>query len=446
MPHRFQVGLIGWIVGFASSIDSSALPQAAEEFGVSRVTESLATGLFLIAFGVGSLIAGPFSEEFGRNPVYIFNLIIFMIFTMAAGLAPNIGAQLTFRFFAGFFGSTPLTCAGGSLSDLFTPKERVIAFPLFATSAFIGPMFGPVVGGFVAQSHTLTWRWTEWITLIITGCILVSIALFQPETYSPILLKYKAQLLREATGDDRFVAAIEVRADTFGLRVRRALYRPFLFLIREPIIVLFGLYLSVVYIVLFGFLDGYDFIFGETYGLSQGLTGLAFLGIAIGVVSSASLVPLMYHWYCRALARAQTDSVTALPPELRLWWAMIGAPVMPVSLFWLGWTARPDISVWSPLAATVGFGFSTLCIFISCYQYLIDCYEVFAASALASATVLRYLVCGGMVVVGIPMYSNLGVHWALTIMGALSAVMVPVPFLFYRYGEKIRGWSKFAVD
>lgn len=41
------------MVGFASSVDSAALPQAAKEFGVSEVTESLATGLFLIGFGCG---------------------------------------------------------------------------------------------------------------------------------------------------------------------------------------------------------------------------------------------------------------------------------------------------------------------------------------------------------------------------------------------------------
>ena len=136
------MGCIGWIVGFGSSIDSGALPQAAEDLGVSEITESLATALFLIAFGCGGLIAGPFSEEFGRNPVYIANLLLFMIFIIASGLAPNIGAQLVFRIIAGFFGSTPLTCAGGSVSDLFNQRERVLTFPIFAVAAFIGPMMG----------------------------------------------------------------------------------------------------------------------------------------------------------------------------------------------------------------------------------------------------------------------------------------------------------------
>ena len=139
--------------------------QAAADFGVSEVTESLATGIFSIGFGVGALFAGPVSETLGRNPVYIATLSLYMIFIMASVLAPYIGAQLAFRFIAGCFSATPLVCAGGSLSDLWNPMERIYAFPIFATAAFMGPVLGPVVGGFVGESPLVSWRWCQWITL-----------------------------------------------------------------------------------------------------------------------------------------------------------------------------------------------------------------------------------------------------------------------------------------
>ena len=107
---------------------------------------------------------------------------------MASGLAPNIGAQLAFRFIAGCFAATPLVCAGGSISDLFNPMERVYAFPIFANAAFMGPVLAPVVGGFIGQSSRVSWRWTEWITLIISGFVLFLVISFQPETYAPVLL------------------------------------------------------------------------------------------------------------------------------------------------------------------------------------------------------------------------------------------------------------------
>ena len=286
---------IGFVVGFASAIDSAALPQAARQFGVSEVTESLATGLYLVGLGIGALYAGPVSETVGRNPVYIVSLFIYMIWIMAAGLAPNISSQLIFRFLAGFFGSTPLTCAGGSLSDLWDPMERVYTFPVFANAAFMGPILGPVLGGFIGESNAVSWKWCEWVTLIMSGLILGLVVLFQRETYAPVLLKWKASHLRKLTGDDRYVAEVEIRADPFRTRLLHALYRPFLLTAREPIIILFALYITVVYIILFTFLDGYTYVFGETYGFSQGITGLAFLGIGTGLCVASLLVPLIHH-------------------------------------------------------------------------------------------------------------------------------------------------------
>jgi multidrug resistance protein len=443
--RSFNIASIGWVVGFASSIDSAALKQAAEEFGVSEVAESLATGLFLIGFGSGALFAGPISETVGRNPVYIITLSIYMVFIMASGLAPNIGAQLAFRFLAGFFGSTPLTCAGGSISDLWSPMERVYAFPVFATAAFMGPIFGPIVGGFIGQSSHISWRWTEWVTLIISGAVLILVVFFQPETYAPILLKWKANHLRKLTGDERYRAEVEVRDETFMHRLGHSLYRPLLLTAREPIIMLVALYLIVIYIILFTFLDGYTFIFTETYGFSQGLTGLAFIGIGIGLFCACLLVPLVYVRAHRDLKKVQEQGGTRLAPEFRLWYAMIGAPAIPASVLIMAWTSYPHISYWVPLAASVLFGFGILCVFISCYQYIIDGYEAYSASALASVTLIRYVAAGGMVEVAIPMYKNLGVHWTLTILGCISVLLVPIPYAFFRFGPKIRAKSKYAI-
>lgn len=146
--YTLLIAKVGLIVGFASSVDSAAAPQAAEEFGVSSVVESMATAMYLLGFGLGAPFAAPLSETFGRNPVYIGTMTLFMVFVMASALAPNIGAQLVFRLFAGLFGSTPLTCAGGSISDMWNAIERTAMFPVFANAAFWGPILGssrPVV-------------------------------------------------------------------------------------------------------------------------------------------------------------------------------------------------------------------------------------------------------------------------------------------------------------
>lgn len=234
----------------------------------------------------------------------------------------------------------------------------------------------------------LEWQWVEWVTLCISGGILASIVLLQPETYPSTLLRWRAAHLRKITGDDRFRASVEVRDETFLDRLKRALVRPFILLLREPIVLLFGLYLTVVYIILFTFLNGYTFIFGQTYGFSVGITGLSFLGIVVGLCCASLLIYPIYKSYCKALRKAEEEGHDSVPPEIRLRFAMYGAPAVPISMFWMGWTAYPQISCWSPLIASVMFGFGILCIFISSYQYLIDAYGLQAASALAAVTLV----------------------------------------------------------
>lgn len=69
--YTFLIGATGFIVSGAAAFDTPATPQAAEYFGVSQEIALLATTLYMIALGLGSMVSAPFSETVGRNPVYI---------------------------------------------------------------------------------------------------------------------------------------------------------------------------------------------------------------------------------------------------------------------------------------------------------------------------------------------------------------------------------------
>lgn len=86
------------------------------------------------------------------------------------------------------------------------------------------------------------------VTLIFSGFVTIMVVLFQPETYPAVLLKWKAQHLRRLTGDERYVSEGEVKSESFGRRIRTALYRPFLLTSTELIIGFIALYLTVIYI------------------------------------------------------------------------------------------------------------------------------------------------------------------------------------------------------
>jgi len=331
---------LAFIVTASSSIDAAIERQAAQAFGVSDVTEALGgTAMFLAGFGVGALLASPASELVGRFPVYLATLVVFGCFLVGAALAPNIGAQIVFRFLAGLSGAAPLTCAGGSINDMFNGREKTWAFPSFALVGFGGPVLGPVIGSYIGVTGVLSWRWSEWIMLIGVGLVIVLIFAAKKETLGPQLLRYKARHFRELTGDKRFLSPADAQGHSFATVLKTNFSRPFI-LALEPIVLLFTLYLTVVYIVLFTFLDGYRFIFEETYGINQGLSNLCFLGLFIGVASTPIVtVPWVYRITKHQLARDGDDGTgSQLNQETRVIFAMFGAPLISIGLFWMGWT------------------------------------------------------------------------------------------------------------
>ena len=78
---------------------------------------------------------------------------------------------------------------------------------------------------------------------------------------------------------------------------------------------LFTMYLVVIYIVLFGFLTGYKFIFGDTYGFSQGSVGLIFIGMNAGFLIAFAMVPHIYFAYKKRLTNAVKNGHEDLLPE-----------------------------------------------------------------------------------------------------------------------------------
>ncbi len=69
---------------------------------------------------------------------------------------------------------------------------------------------------------------------------------------------------------------------------------------------------------------------------------------------------------------------------------------------------------------------------------------MYANSAIAGNTLIRSLVGAGFPLFASAMYHNLGVPWATSLLGFLTAVMFPVPVLFFIYGKKIRALSRFS--
>ncbi|KAK0637392.1 major facilitator superfamily domain-containing protein [Bombardia bombarda] len=431
----FGVSLLTMAITVPSSIDAPVSGAFNEHFGVNPMAGSLTTGMYLIGSGTGALFAGTISETFGRNVMYMTTFVVFMLFIMAKALAPNFGAAIIFRFLTGFFGSTPMTAAGGSVADLWSPLELIFVVPVGAMTSYAGPIVGPIIGAYLPG-----FRWADWVSLIIAGAVLAYVVIFQPETYRPVLLEWRAKHLRDLTGDSRYRVDEHATTHTLAKRLLVNLYRPFLMTATEPIILIFTFYLTIVYFVLFTFLNGFPFIFQQTYGISVPLTFIIFVALLVGDLAALPLVPIIYGWAKKAAAAG------TLTPEICLWYGMLGGSILlPISLWWLAWTCYSDISIWVPIVGSALFGYGLVTIFATTFLYTVYVYGIHSASALAFMTSVRYIIAGALIPASVPMYQNLGPHLALTIPAVLATIMAPVPFILYKYGAKIRGMSKNAM-
>lgn len=111
----------------------------------------------------------------------------------------------------------------------------------------------------------------------------------------------------------------------------------------------------------------------------------------------------------------------------------------------LGWTNYSSISIWSGLGACFVFGVVLTAMYVSSYEYIIDSYGANSAIGLTSITMARYLISGCMVIAARPMYEGIGVHWTMTFLGIIATLLAPAPWLFWKYGSRLREKSKYAV-
>lgn len=119
--------------------------QLVEDFNItSSLLSSFVVSVYLLGYCFGPLIIAPLSEIYGRRILYNVCNVLYVIFTIACAVAPEIGSLIVFRFFAGCAGSCPLTIGAGSIADMFVQEQRGSAMSSWALGPIIGPVVGPV--------------------------------------------------------------------------------------------------------------------------------------------------------------------------------------------------------------------------------------------------------------------------------------------------------------
>lgn len=294
------------------------------------------------------------------------------------------------RFFGCVFGSSTIAIGGGALADFWKPVDRGVAVCFVFAATFGGPTLGPVIGGFIVQSH-LGWRWTQWITLIMSGLFGIFALIVLPETAHPIILKKKAEYFRHETGNWAAHAKAEEVQITTSTMAYNVLLRPLVMMFQEPILLLMNIYIGLVYGYLYLFFEAFPISFQEQRGWNNGVGSLPFLGILVGVLIGVVIV----IWNTKTRFARKFAEKHEVVPEERLPPMMLGAILLPIVLFWFAWTSSPH-TTWVPqVISCIPIGMGLMMIFLQGLNYIIDCYLWYANSALVSNTVLRSLAGAG---------------------------------------------------
>ncbi|CCH41412.1 putative membrane protein [Wickerhamomyces ciferrii] len=441
LPLCFIIAFHTSCVSWASSVFSPGILFVAEEFHVGRVVATLAVSFFVLGFACGPVIWAPLSELYGRRIVLLISGIGFTLFQFATATGKDIQTVLICRFFGGSIGAAPMVVVPAAFADVFNNEQRGKVICIFVMTVFCIPILAPLAGSFITYSY-LGWRWTEYITGIMGSVSTLLVLLFYKETHHPIILVEKAKEIKQKTGN----WAIHAPHDEFTLTIKdiveKNLTRPLKMLVTEPVILLISIYNAFIYGILYLMLTAYPVIFAEGYKMHGGVSYLPYLGLIIGFFIGGTFSVLMEGRYIKALRANNNKPV----PEARLPPLFVGSIAFPIGIFWLFWTGNwPEKIHWmAPTASGIFTGIGLLVIFNASINYIIDSYLIFAASAMAANTFLRSSFACAFPLFGVQMLHGMHLKWAGLLLALVGVVLIPVPFLFYAYGKKIRTKSKYA--
>lgn len=438
------VSHVSLCVTCASSIYTGTYARMEAEFHNSRIVSVLGLSTFVLGIAFGPMFLSPLSEFYGRRPIYLIAWTTYLIFLIPQAVAKNVATVIVFRFLDGFTGSAFLALSGGTVGDLFARSELQAPMALFSVSPFVGPSLGPILGGFI--NYHVDWRWTYYVLLMWSGVVWVAVVFLVPETYHPILLQRKARNLRKETGDDRWLAPMEKPQCSVTRAVGRSLLRPFQLLFFEPMCLNLCLFSAILLGILYLFFGAFPLVFGTNHGFNAWQVGMSFTGILVGMILGTMTDPLWHRIRSRLVAKleAETGVQGASEPEFRLPPAIMGSFLVPAGIFMFGWSTFPWIHWVVPIIGSCIFALGNVLLFTGIFTFLVDAYPLYAASALAANAFVRCLFAAAFPLFGVQMYEKLGYQWASSLLAFLTVAMLPFPYVFFRYGKRIRGKSRYA--
>ncbi|KAJ5109924.1 hypothetical protein N7532_002569 [Penicillium argentinense] len=443
----FSLTIPLFLMPLSSTITTPAVTTIASEFHVdSKITGPLALSLFLLMYCLGPVLFGPLSELYGRLPILQGGNLFYLAFNLAAGFSKSMVQLLVFRLLSGIGASTSLAVGASTMGDLFRKEERGLPVALISLGPVLGSCIGPIVGGFITEYAS--WRWCFFVTSIAAGVSLVVCYSLSCETYAPVLLQRKKKRCiadyekSEKSGSRTWKTKFDKDGESLSKRYRRTLFRALYFLGTQPIAQALAWYYGFLYGIIYLLLSSFSDLWMEKYHMDLAIGTINYVAPCCGYLGGALICAFLTDpVYRRQVAQNKGEG----KPEFRLPMMVPASLLVPLGLFWYGWSAKYETH-WIVLDIGIVLPLMGATIVFQCVSaYLLDTFPLYAASANGTVYILRGLSGFGFPLFGPEMYSSLGYGWGNSLLAFIAlAIGCPIPFVLWRYGARLRAASSYA--
>ncbi|KAL8677047.1 MAG: hypothetical protein Q9186_006494 [Xanthomendoza sp. 1 TL-2023] len=435
------------VLEFFTTLLSTAVtpiaPAVQSEFGINHTMAIAALlSMYLVGQAAGILILSPYSEAFGRRTLFVVFTGVYSVFSVFTGVVPSISAVFIGRFIMGFASAVPSAVTLGNIEDMWNFTDRGILVYMVLASATVPLGLGPIMGAYIADG-SLGWHWLFYIAAIVTG-VLCILCMFMRESRPSRILRRKVYNVQKETGARGLQINNPDQIPDARAFVQNFLSRPARLFFGEPIVWLVSILSAAAYALVYLLTDAIPLVYTSApFSFTAPHASLIFIAIGIG-----PFLGLPIHLYDRRCNNLARKSNTPLTPEDKLLGFYITAPFLAAALWWFSWSIPPLVTVhWFCSVVSLTFvGFAANEFPVVLEGYLIDTYTTYAASALVPCGVLRNVLSAVLPLFGREMFEALGANVASSILAAAATVFCVVPWVFWKYGKKIRESSPYARE
>ncbi|BBP44401.1 multidrug effflux MFS transporter [Thiosulfativibrio zosterae] len=155
-----RLGALVALTPFAIDTYLPALPSLAQQLNTDVNAVSFTVPLFLMGFGLGQLLGGPLSDRFGRKPIALIGLLIFMVSSLLIAFSVNLEQLYVMRVIQAIGGGFATVVSAAIVRDLTSGRESAQVFSMIALVMLIAPLVAPATGALILN-------FSEWHSIFI---------------------------------------------------------------------------------------------------------------------------------------------------------------------------------------------------------------------------------------------------------------------------------------